>query len=280
MVRGGDERALASRPAGRMGDASVCVDGVCFCASFVACVEHPARGIRPQIRLIRRSELPSRGDDRCRAVSELGCWSRSALGLAAAVVRAVRGCSARWRGGCAARLGFLDRPGGHKGHQTPAPLGGGVAIWLATVIVLACCGLAVLLGGRRAAPADGRHVTPAGSSAGPASCWRSSVLATVIMVMGLVDDRKNLNWQLRLGIQVACAAILAASGIRVTLFWPFTHPLLGGAVTVFWIVGLTNSFNMLDNMDGLAASVGLIAAVLFCVGAGGGRAACSLRRSC
>ena len=52
--------------------------------------------------------------------------------------------------------------------------------------------------------------------------------------------------------------------MRVTLFGPFTHPLLGGAVTVLWVVGLTNSFNMLDNMDGLAASVGLIVAVLFC----------------
>ncbi len=63
------------------------------------------------------------------------------------------------------------------------------------------------------------------------------VLATVIMVMGLIDDRKSLKWQLRLGIQVLVPAILAASGIRVTLFWPFTHPLLGGAVTVMWIVG-------------------------------------------
>jgi UDP-GlcNAc:undecaprenyl-phosphate GlcNAc-1-phosphate transferase len=90
-------------------------------------------------------------------------------------------------------------------------------------------------------------------------------LATVIMVMGLIDDRVNLKWQLRLGVQVLCATLLAASGIRVTLFWPFTHPILGGTVTVLWIVGLTNSFNMLDNMDGLAASVGLIAAALFCL---------------
>jgi len=90
-------------------------------------------------------------------------------------------------------------------------------------------------------------------------------LATVIMVMGLIDDRRNLKWQVRLGVQVLCATILAASGLRVTLFWPFTHPLVGGAVTVLWIVGLTNSFNMLDNMDGLAASVGLIGSVLFCV---------------
>ena len=84
------------------------------------------------------------------------------------------------------------------------------------------------------------------------------------MVMGLVDDLKNLDWRLRLGIQFGCATVLAATGVRVTLFGPFTHPLLGGAVTVLWIVGLTNAFNMLDNMDGLAASVGLIAAALFC----------------
>jgi UDP-GlcNAc:undecaprenyl-phosphate GlcNAc-1-phosphate transferase len=88
-------------------------------------------------------------------------------------------------------------------------------------------------------------------------------LSTVIMAMGLVDDLKSLGWRFRLGIQAACATVLAASGIHLTLFGPFTHPLPGGAVTVLWIVGLTNAFNMLDNMDGLAASVGLIAAALF-----------------
>jgi UDP-GlcNAc:undecaprenyl-phosphate GlcNAc-1-phosphate transferase len=89
-------------------------------------------------------------------------------------------------------------------------------------------------------------------------------LASVMMVMGFIDDLKNLDWRPRLGIQLGCATILAATGIRVTLFGPFTHPILGGIVTVFWIVGLTNAFNMLDNMDGLAASVGLIASLLFC----------------
>ena len=87
-------------------------------------------------------------------------------------------------------------------------------------------------------------------------------LATVIMLMGSMDDWKTLDWRLRLGIQFACAIALAAGGVRLTLFGPFTHPLLGGAVTVLWVVGLTNSFNMLDNMDGLAASVGLIVAHL------------------
>ncbi len=166
----------------------------------------------------------------------------------------------------AVRLGFLDRPGGHKGHQTPVPLGGGVAIWLATMIVLAACGLAVFLGGHELPRPMVERVTASGLFSRSGELLEILVLATVIMVMGLIDDRKNLKWQLRLGIQVACATILAVSGIRVTLFWPFNHLLLGGTVTVLWIVGLTNSFNMLDNMDGLAASVGIIAAGLFCVG--------------
>jgi UDP-GlcNAc:undecaprenyl-phosphate/decaprenyl-phosphate GlcNAc-1-phosphate transferase len=163
----------------------------------------------------------------------------------------------------AVRFGFLDRPGGHKGHKAPVPLGGGVAIWLATMVVLGISGLAVFLVRSALPPELAQHVPGALGRAG--QLLEILALATVIMVMGLIDDRMDLNWQLRMGVQFLCATVLAASGIRVTLFWPFTHPLLGGAVTVLWIVGLTNSFNMLDNMDGLAASVGLIAAGLFCV---------------
>ncbi len=85
-----------------------------------------------------------------------------------------------------------------------------------------------------------------------------------MMVTGLVDDIKNLDWRPRLALQVGCAAILAFTGIRITLFGPIASPLIGGPLTVLWIVGMTNAFNMLDNMDGLAASVGLIAALLFC----------------
>jgi UDP-GlcNAc:undecaprenyl-phosphate/decaprenyl-phosphate GlcNAc-1-phosphate transferase len=85
-----------------------------------------------------------------------------------------------------------------------------------------------------------------------------------MMVMGLIDDKKNLDWRPRLGLQLGCATILAATGTRITLFGLFQHPIIEGTVTVLWIVGMTNAFNMLDNMDGLAASVGLIASLLFC----------------
>src|SRR6516165_4207585 len=163
----------------------------------------------------------------------------------------------------APRLGFVDRPGGHKSHRTPTPLGGGVAIWLTTVGIL---GLAILIM-RGWADADfpeavARHASGVMLRSGALALILT--LASVIMFMGLMDDWKTLDWRLRLGIQIACAAALALGGVRVTLFGPFTHPILGGTVTVLWVVGLTNSFNMLDNMDGLAASVGLIVAALFC----------------
>ncbi len=163
----------------------------------------------------------------------------------------------------APRIGFLDRPGGHKSHLAPTPMGGGVAIWLTTVAIL---GLGILIMHTwgladfpRALAVHANGVMDRSGSLG-----LILTLATAIMLMGLIDDWKTLDWRLRLGIQFACAIALAAGGVRVTLFGPFTHPLLGGAVTVLWVVGLTNSFNMLDNMDGLAASVGLIAAILFC----------------
>lgn len=193
-----------------------------------------------------------------------GEWVLVAVGLAlagSAFVLSVVFCAGARR--FATRLGFLDRPGGHKGHKAPTPLGGGVAIWLATMTVLGACGLAVHLRGPDLNPELARHVGGLYLQAG--RLLLILVMATVIMVMGLIDDRVSLKWQLRLGIQFLCAASLPLMGIQVTLFWPFTQPLLGGIVTVLWIVCLTNSFNMLDNMDGLAASVGLIAACLFCV---------------
>jgi UDP-GlcNAc:undecaprenyl-phosphate GlcNAc-1-phosphate transferase len=164
----------------------------------------------------------------------------------------------------ASQLGFLDRPGGHKGHRAPVALGGGVAIWLATLTVIGLGLFVVSAAGTRLPEALARHT--AGALSRTSELVRILVMSSLIMFMGLADDRRPLDWRFRLGFQFACATALAATGIRVTLFGPFTHPVLGGIVTVFWIVGLTNAFNMLDNMDGLAASVGLIAALLFSAG--------------
>lgn len=188
-------------------------------------------------------------------------WTTTSLGLAASgfgLAALLCGLARRY----APLWGLVDRPGGHKGHRQPTPLGGGVAIWL-TMLLILILGTAVVLLGDRLLPAPLSEYRNGALSELPRLALIFG-LATVIMLMGLVDDLRNLDWRPRLGIQMGCAAILAAAGIRVTLFGPFAYPIIGGTVTVLWIVGLTNALNMLDNMDGLAASVGLIAALLFC----------------
>jgi len=158
-------------------------------------------------------------------------------------------------------FGLVDRPGGRKAHRAPTPLAGGVAIWLTVVLIIGLGALAL---------GPGRAYLPASVAIHAGGAWErvgqlSLILglASLIMAMGLADDRVGLGWKLRLGVQTALATILVVSGIRLTLFKPFDLPVLSGAITVLWIVGLTNSFNFLDNMDGLAAGVGLIAASLF-----------------
>jgi UDP-GlcNAc:undecaprenyl-phosphate GlcNAc-1-phosphate transferase len=77
----------------------------------------------------------------------------------------------------------------------------------------------------------------------------------VIVVLGLVDDLRPLPWQLRLGVQTAVAVGMEAA-------WPAETSWLLRGLAVFWIVGLINAFNMLDNMDALSAGVAWIAAFL------------------
>jgi len=162
----------------------------------------------------------------------------------------------------APRVGLVDVPGGRKAHQVPTPLGGGLAIASATTFILGCGWLAVgplrpwlPLPEPLAIHADGLR-----DKAG--TLWLLIGLSWLILLMGLADDRRALNWRPRLAIQFALAGMFVWWGDRITLFWPLSQPLVSGGLTVLWIVGLTNAFNFLDNMDGLAAGVALIAAAL------------------
>ncbi len=194
-------------------------------------------------------------------MSDAVVWSILAMGLGFSgfAISAFLGSIARRY---APRWGLVDRPGGHKGHRQPTPLGGGVAIWATMLLILMAGTVVVVVVGDWLPEPLSRHVSGALGELGRLGLIFG--LASLIMVMGLLDDLKNLDWRPRLAIQFGCAAIVAWSGIRITLFGVFAYPAIEGAVTVFWIVGLTNAFNMLDNMDGLAASVGLIASLLFC----------------
>jgi UDP-GlcNAc:undecaprenyl-phosphate GlcNAc-1-phosphate transferase len=158
-------------------------------------------------------------------------------------------------------FGLVDFPGGPLRYRVPVPLGGGLAIWLSSVVLLGVGALALEIGRPFLPEAIARYVDGLWYRSGELALILG--LATGVMIIGLLYDLFETGWWFRLGAQVVLAAVLAASGCRVTLFWPLSHPAVGGLVTVLWIVGLTNAFTFLDNLDGLAAGVGLVASLLF-----------------
>jgi UDP-GlcNAc:undecaprenyl-phosphate GlcNAc-1-phosphate transferase len=84
--------------------------------------------------------------------------------------------------------------------------------------------------------------------------------AAFVSFLGIWDDRWGLRPILKLMGQILGALILVVANVHTELFpWPA----LNVALTVFWVVGITNAFNLLDNMDGLSGGVGAVAAAFF-----------------
>jgi len=147
------------------------------------------------------------------------------------------------------RLGTIDRPGERKIHTVPTPLMGGMAVYVAfAVAVVVTVPLSV-----------------------PVVGLLAGCLAAV--VVGAVDERFTLPPLLHLAGQNVAALIAIVSGVGViqTVSNPFsslTSPgwhlplLVGGALTLFWLVGMMNTINFLDGLDGLATGVVAIAAFL------------------
>ena len=153
----------------------------------------------------------------------------------------------------ARRLGFVDHPGGRKIQAESVPLGGGVA--LASALAGAML-LAWVFRGR----------LPAGVLAG--ASLRARDLAwvlgggLVVFAVGLLDDWRELSARTKgiAELAAACAVAVMVPEARISVLGA------GGplqiALTVLWIVGLTNAFNFLDNMDGLASGVALLASAV------------------
>jgi UDP-GlcNAc:undecaprenyl-phosphate GlcNAc-1-phosphate transferase len=166
----------------------------------------------------------------------------------------------RW----AAAFRLIDQPGERKVHVTPTPRGGGLAIWLGVVGTFAIAQLGLLLADQIPAIAalipDFARPHVDGIWSQSTKLWILLGGGTVLTFLGLLDDRGGLSWQLRLLVEFAVAAVCVwlVPNLRLTAF--IDAPLITGALSVLWIVALINSFNMLDNMDGLSAGVAAIAA--------------------
>jgi UDP-GlcNAc:undecaprenyl-phosphate GlcNAc-1-phosphate transferase len=181
----------------------------------------------------------------------------SAFVVSIVTTRLMRTLSPRW--------GLIDQPAARKVHVTPTPLGGGIGIWAGVVIPIALAQAIVFwLSGLEQPPEWlPEEIRPhlAGVTFRSGKLWGILAAGTILSVMGLIDDIRNLPWQPRLAIQVLVAVGLTSAGVRATVFaeWPW----VGYVVSVLWILCLVNSFNFLDNMDGLSAGIGLIASLMF-----------------
>jgi UDP-GlcNAc:undecaprenyl-phosphate GlcNAc-1-phosphate transferase len=138
----------------------------------------------------------------------------------------------------AIRTGVVAHPRNDRWHREVVPLLGGVAI-----------GLAILLGAFVLGIARDTIVPLTACMA--------------IFVMGLVDDILALKPFTKLIGQIAMAAAVVYFDYR--LYW-LDSRLLDSVLTMVWLVGLTNAFNLLDNMDGLCAGIALVVAVMLMVG--------------
>ena len=139
-------------------------------------------------------------------------------------------------------LGLVDRGSGRKGLEPPVPFLGGMAL----VLAFSC---SVVVGSIIRPPAGGHRelVVVLG-------------VAVFLACVGLVDDLKSLSPWPRLVAEVGSGLVVWNLGVGVTLTGVTWVDL---ALTVFWVVGITNAFNLLDNMDGLAAGLAAIASAAY-----------------
>ncbi|MCK4659061.1 MAG: undecaprenyl/decaprenyl-phosphate alpha-N-acetylglucosaminyl 1-phosphate transferase [Phycisphaerae bacterium] len=170
--------------------------------------------------------------------------------------------------GWARGRGFVDRPGGHKGHARPIALGGGIAITACICLPL----VAVTLLAHFAARSGGFDWLPQiftthqeGIAAKLPEVMAIVAGALVLHILGLVDDVKALGFLPKLVVQFGVAVVVVwVFGIRAGEALGATASI---TLTVLWIVLITNAFNFLDNMDGLSAGVAAITGAIFAASA-------------
>ncbi|MGD8453171.1 MAG: MraY family glycosyltransferase [Phycisphaerae bacterium] len=157
------------------------------------------------------------------------------------------------------RIGFVDRPGGHKSHKEPVPYGGGVAIFLAAwVPATAAIILAVTVSQAWIAQTFGEEVRAYVGGLCDRATQALVILAggLVLHLLGLLDDRRPLGPILKLFVIVGVSLFVILAG-HVYLGSMLGRP-LSILLTLGWFVVIINAMNFLDNMDGLSAGVAWI----------------------
>jgi len=137
------------------------------------------------------------------------------------------------------RLSIVDIPGRepHKQHSSPTPIAGGQVL-LITLLVVGLLNRVLTL------PEIQPILLP----------------AIIVFIFGMWDDLKGISPLWKFIGQLLAAILLIASGVQVLLF---TQQWINYAITVLWLVGITNAYNFVDSMDGLVVGLGGLAAAFF-----------------
>ena len=144
------------------------------------------------------------------------------------------------------RLGKIAIPREDRWHNKPTPTLGGIGIYISFIIAVLICVYVF----------DLNFQLERGILAG----------SGIIFLVGLYDDLYHLTPPAKLLGQILAAAVVISFGFYTNFFTPkIESPLLAQfpniILTFIWLVGITNAINLLDNMDGLAAGISLIAAL-------------------
>ncbi len=164
-----------------------------------------------------------------------------------------------WKKWCE-KTGHVDDPGHRKIHHTPIPLAGGLTVvsGFFLPIIIAAAGLYFSTTQSLANPihATIRELFQYGLSRRAAQLAAILGGAVGMLFLGWLDVRYELSPKIKFFGQFLIAALVVSSGIRITLFIPI--PFVHWAVTILWILGVTNAFNFMDNMNGLCGGLGII----------------------
>jgi UDP-GlcNAc:undecaprenyl-phosphate GlcNAc-1-phosphate transferase len=140
---------------------------------------------------------------------------------------------------------LVAHPSDERWHGSPTPTFGGVGIFAGLV---AGVGVALAIG-----------AVEWSGGLGGILCG-----AALLFAAGLIDDFRHLSPLTKLAVQIGAAVIALASGLQVEIVG---NDVLAWGIGILWLVGITNAFNLLDNMDGLAATLAAIACAYFAIDA-------------
>lgn len=154
----------------------------------------------------------------------------------------------------AVKKDWIAYPSQERWHKKPTALLGGIAIYIGSSIPLFfLADFQSIVSYLSKVPTQ--KVLPSF----PTVTWWGM---TILFVLGLIDDYFHIKPHIKLFGQIVVASLVAFLGFRMHWFDSLT---LDTLVTIFWIVGITNAFNLIDNMDGLCAGIGFIAAAFLSI---------------